>query len=57
LKVLKRAGFYVDHQKGSHVRLIHGSNPKLRVTIPQGTLKNILQQAGMSVEEFIRLLE
>jgi predicted RNA binding protein YcfA (HicA-like mRNA interferase family) len=64
LKVLERAGFYINHQTGSHARLFHRSNAKLRVTIPihnkdlpQGTLKSILRQAGMSLEEFLGLLE
>jgi predicted RNA binding protein YcfA (HicA-like mRNA interferase family) len=64
LKALEKAGFRVDHQKGSHARLINIHNPKLRVTIPihnkdlpQGTLRSILRQAGLNIEEFIRLLE
>lgn len=63
LKALQRAGFYVDHQTGSHARLFHSTRPELRVTIPihnkdlpQGTLKSILRQADLSVEEFLDLL-
>jgi predicted RNA binding protein YcfA (HicA-like mRNA interferase family) len=63
LKVLQRAGFYIDHQTGSHARLFHRTDPKLRVTIPidnkdlpAGTLKAILRQAGLSVEELLELL-
>lgn len=63
LKALQKAGFFIDHQTGSHARLIHRSRPELKVTIPihnkdvpQGTLKSILRQAGISVEEFLELL-
>ncbi|MFH1574290.1 MAG: type II toxin-antitoxin system HicA family toxin [Acidobacteriota bacterium] len=64
LKALQRAGFYIDHQTGSHARLFHRIRPELKVTIPihnkdlpQGTLKSILRQAGLSVEEFLELLD
>ena len=64
LKALQRAGFYIDHQTGSHARLLHRTRPELKVTIPihskdlpQGTLKSILRQAGLSVEEFLELLD
>ncbi len=64
LKVLPRAGFYIDHQTGSPARLFHRNRPELRVTLPihnkdlpPGTLKSILCQAGLSVEEFSELLK
>jgi predicted RNA binding protein YcfA (HicA-like mRNA interferase family) len=64
LKALQGAGFFLDHQTGSHARLFHHTRPELRVTIPihnkdlpQGTLKSILRQAGLSVEEFLELLK
>ncbi len=34
LKALQRAGFYIRHQTGSHVRLVHQTEPHRRVTIP-----------------------
>ncbi len=64
LKALQRAGFYIDHQAGSHARLFHRTRPELRVTLPihnkdlpPGTLKSILRQAGLSVDKFIALLK
>ncbi|HLC49646.1 MAG TPA: type II toxin-antitoxin system HicA family toxin [Candidatus Andersenbacteria bacterium] len=63
LKALKKAGFVIDHQTGSHARLIHATHKELRVTVPihnrdlpRGTLKSILRQAKLSNEEFIDLL-
>ncbi len=63
LKALQRAGFFIDHQTGSHARLFHSTRSELRVTIPihskdlpHGTLKSILRQADLSVEEFLELL-
>ena len=63
IRALKRADFYIDHQTGSHAQLLHPSHPSLRVTVPignkdikRGTLKNILRQANMTVEQLIELL-
>ena len=63
LRALRTAGFYIDHQTGSHARLFHRTKPELRVTLPvhnkdlpPGTLKSILRQAGLSAEEFTKLL-
>jgi predicted RNA binding protein YcfA (HicA-like mRNA interferase family) len=48
---------------GSHCRLIHGSDPARKVTVPvysgdlkRGTLRGIVAQAGFTVAEFIALL-
>lgn len=63
VKALRRAGFVVVSQKGSHVRL-HGTRGGLRATVivplhPElaaGTMLAILEQAGLSREEFQALL-
>jgi predicted RNA binding protein YcfA (HicA-like mRNA interferase family) len=63
IQVLERAGFYVHHVTGSHHILKHPAKPTLRVTIPfhnrdvkKGTLGSIIKQAGLSKEEFVKLL-
>jgi predicted RNA binding protein YcfA (HicA-like mRNA interferase family) len=63
IKALKKAGFYIHHQSGSHARLLHKTRPNLRVTvpihskdIPKGTLFRILKQANLTKEEFIDLM-
>lgn len=59
VKALRRLGFAVDNQEGSHIRLSKGS---LHVTVPNhraiapGTLKNVLRQANVSVEDFAKEL-
>jgi predicted RNA binding protein YcfA (HicA-like mRNA interferase family) len=61
---LLRAGFYIDHQTGSHARLLHHTRADLHVTVPihskdvPPTLlkQRILKQAGLSPEEFLKLL-
>lgn len=63
LRALQRAGFYIHHIKGSHYYLKHPDKPELRVTLPyhaadlkRRTLTSIIDQAGLSVDEFIELL-
>ncbi len=60
VKALRRAGFEGKPKTGgSHVRLSKGSR---RVVVPMhgsikpGTLANILRQAGLTPEEFDKLL-
>ncbi len=64
VRVLVRAGFYIHHQSGSHARMLHHNRSDLRVTIPMHnkelpakTLKSVIKQAGMTVDEFCKLLE
>ncbi len=63
IKALHKAGFRVVRQKGSHVRMEKKTEKgTIKVTIPlhptlkKGTLRIILKQAELSVEEFIKLL-
>jgi predicted RNA binding protein YcfA (HicA-like mRNA interferase family) len=60
---LERAGFFVHHSIGNHVQLKHRDRPELRVTVPyhtgdvpRGTLRSIIRQAGLTVEQFSALL-
>lgn len=63
IRALKRAHFYEFHQSGSHVQLKHPTKTNLRITIPfhrkdltPKTLKSIITQAGLTVDEFLKLL-
>jgi len=63
LRALKRAGFIIDRQEGSHISLIHPEKPELTVTVPyhnqdlkKSTLKRILHQANLDTEDLIDLL-
>jgi predicted RNA binding protein YcfA (HicA-like mRNA interferase family) len=60
---LRRAGFYVHHVKGSHHVLRHPSKPRVRVIVPVhrkdlpiGTLRSIITQSELSIDEFLDLL-
>ncbi|MBX3330857.1 MAG: type II toxin-antitoxin system HicA family toxin [Nitrospira sp.] len=61
MKALERAGFVVKRQEGSHV-ILRRSQPFAQLVVPdhkeldRGTLRAIIRQADLTVEEFLRLL-
>ncbi len=65
IKALERAGFYLHHQKGSHIHLRHPQKKHLRVTIPYhgrfdlppSVISSILNQAELSKEDFLKFLK
>jgi predicted RNA binding protein YcfA (HicA-like mRNA interferase family) len=64
LAALQRAGFVVDRVRGSHYLLARPDDPVRAVTVPfhgkkdlkPGTLRNIIRQGGLTVEQFRELL-
>jgi len=62
VKALSRIGYLQDHQKGSHIILRKDFPPYRRLTVPdhkeiaKGTLRSILREAGLTLEEFLEIL-
>ena len=62
IKALEKAGFYFKRQEGSHVTL-RRDEPFCQLVVPlhkeldRGTLRAIIRQAELSVNEFIKLLQ
>ena len=60
-KALERVGFVFRRQRGSHM-VLRRQEPPARVVVPdhrqirKGTLRSILYDAELSVEEFMKLL-
>lgn len=60
-RALERAGFYLKRQKGSHM-VLRRDVPFSQVVVPAhsqidtGTLASILDTAGLSVEQLLKLL-
>jgi len=58
---LERAGFVFRRQTGSHM-MLRRDQPYARVVVPDhrqlrsGTLRRIIADAGLTVEQFIQLL-
>ena len=61
VKVLEKKGFRFKRQVGSHI-VLRRDDPFAQLVVPdhkeldRGTLRAIIRQAGMSVEEFLEML-
>ncbi len=61
LKALEKIGFYLKRQQGSHM-IVRRDEPFTQVVVPDhrqvapGTLRAIIKNADLSVEEFLLLL-
>ena len=61
VKALGKVGFYLKRQHGSHL-ILRRDNPFAQVVVSnhkeldRGTLRAIIRQAGLSVNEFVQLL-
>jgi predicted RNA binding protein YcfA (HicA-like mRNA interferase family) len=62
VKALMKAGYEQDRQRGSHIILRQAVSPHRRMVVPdhrevaKGTLRAIIRQAGLTVDEFKALL-
>lgn len=61
VKALRRVGYIVDHQRGSHI-FLHNLEKNISVIIPnhkelkKGTLHGILKSANLTIEDIKRLM-
>jgi predicted RNA binding protein YcfA (HicA-like mRNA interferase family) len=62
IRALKKLNYEEDRQRGSHIVLRLIGYPYRRVTVPdhkeiaKGTLRTIIREAGLTVDEFKKLL-
>lgn len=62
VKVFQRIGYEVNHQSGSHIIVRRVQAPHRHASIPnhkelaKGTLRGLLRDAGLTVEELSKLL-
>jgi len=60
-KALRRIGFVVDRQRGSHT-FLHNLEKNISVVVPahkelkKGTLNSILKKAGITIEDLKKLI-
>lgn len=60
-KALGKVGFYLKRQEGSHM-ILRRDDPFAQLVVPdhkeldRGTLRAIIRQAALGVDEFIKLL-
>jgi predicted RNA binding protein YcfA (HicA-like mRNA interferase family) len=61
VRALENAGFYLLRQTGSHIHL-RRDEPFAQVSVPnhktlkRGTLRSIIREAGLTVDEFVKRL-
>ncbi len=61
MKALRRIGFVVDHQRGSHI-FLYNLEKNISVIIPQhkeikkGTLHSIIKKVGITIDELKELV-
>lgn len=62
IRVLERVGYRRQRQAGSHITMVNPSQGFRNVVVPQrkemrkGTLRAIIRQADLTVEQFIELM-
>lgn len=60
IKAFLKLGYYIRGQEGSHIHMRHSIKKPLTIpnhrTIAKGTLRAIIREAELSVDEFIYLL-
>jgi predicted RNA binding protein YcfA (HicA-like mRNA interferase family) len=62
VRAFSGVGYKFDEQHGSHIIIRHVDPPHMRLSIPnhkelaKGTLRALIREAGLSVNEFTRLL-
>ena len=63
IKALAKVGFEQVSQRGSHIKLKRKGVDRTRIVIvpnfneiPTGTLRSIIRQSGLDIEEFLELL-
>lgn len=63
IRAFGRVGFEQHHQRGSHIILRRTSPPHGHLSVPErnelpkGTLRSLIREAGLTVEEFLELLK
>lgn len=61
INALIRLGFSINHQKGSHI-VLKSNDERRTIVVPdhdeldRGTLKAILKQAGIDIEDLLSVL-
>ena len=63
VRAFAKVGYEVDRQRGSHIQLRQSAAPFRRLTVPdhrevaRGLLRALIRDAGLTVDEFVALLD
>ena len=62
IRAFEKVGYEVNHQTGSHIILRRTQPPHLHLSVPnrrevpRGTLRTLIRDTGLTLEQFIALL-
>ena len=62
VRAFEQLGYERDRQRGSHIVLRHRDSPYRRLVVPdhrtlaKGTLRALIREAGLTIDEFSELL-
>ena len=62
VRAFRKIGYEFDEQHGSHLILRQAASPHRRLSVPnhkelaKGTLRALIREAGLTVDEFAKLL-
>ena len=60
VRAMERIGYRWDHTEGTHMILVHHERPRLSIPnhreLGRGILRALIRDAGLTREEFFRLL-
>jgi predicted RNA binding protein YcfA (HicA-like mRNA interferase family) len=61
VRAFEKVGYVLDHQTGSHMILRHATGRRLTVPdhreLAKGTLRSLIRNAGLTVAQFVALLD
>ena len=59
VRAFEKVGYVIDHQTGSHIILRHSNRRRLpdHRELAKGTLRSLIREAGLTIEEFVALLD
>jgi predicted RNA binding protein YcfA (HicA-like mRNA interferase family) len=61
VRAFEKVGYVLDHQTGSHMILRHATGRRLTVPdhreLAKGTLRFLIRNAGLTVAQFVALLD
>ena len=61
VKAFAKVGYLLDHQTGSHMIIRHTNRRRLTVPdhheLAKGTLRALIREAGLTVDQFVALLD
>jgi predicted RNA binding protein YcfA (HicA-like mRNA interferase family) len=56
VRAFRKCGYEVDDHHGSHIIIRRTDPPHRRLSVPNHKERTLIREAGLTIEEFLRLL-